>query len=75
MSPRALRTRVHHGIIFECTQMLASVLTQGQKVNAMHPSNTKGTRKWEAGGSVTPVRKGKPETLLLLDLSQSMLST
>eukprot|EP00957_Ditylum_brightwellii_P189576 14430375-Ditylum_brightwellii.AAC.1 len=75
MSPQALHTHVRHGIIFECAQMLEIVLTQGQRVNATHLSNTKGTHKWEAGGSATPVRKEKPETLPLLELSQSTLST
>eukprot|EP00957_Ditylum_brightwellii_P116336 8873914-Ditylum_brightwellii.AAC.1 len=73
MSSRALHTCVHHGLSFECAQTLESVPTQGQRVNATHLSNTKGTRKWEAGGSTTPVWKGKLETLLLLDLSQSKL--
>eukprot|EP00957_Ditylum_brightwellii_P185163 14100767-Ditylum_brightwellii.AAC.1 len=75
MSPQALSTHVRHRIIFECTQTLESALTQGQRVNATDPSNTKGTCKWEAGGSVTPFGKGKLETLPLLDLSQSTLST
>eukprot|EP00957_Ditylum_brightwellii_P171051 13021409-Ditylum_brightwellii.AAC.1 len=58
MSPRALHTRIRHGIIFECTHTLESVLIQGQRVNATHPSSTKGTFKWEAGGSAKPVGKG-----------------
>eukprot|EP00957_Ditylum_brightwellii_P014486 1091183-Ditylum_brightwellii.AAC.1 len=62
-------------ISFECAQMLESVPTQGQRVNVTYLTNTKGTHKWEAGGSATPVRKGKSETLLLLDLSHSTLST
>eukprot|EP00957_Ditylum_brightwellii_P161436 12291538-Ditylum_brightwellii.AAC.1 len=59
MSPQTLHTHICHGLSFECIQMLESVPTQGQRVNAAHPTNSKGTHKWEAGGSVTPCWEGK----------------
>eukprot|EP00957_Ditylum_brightwellii_P165083 12568767-Ditylum_brightwellii.AAC.1 len=59
MSPQILRTCLHHGLSFECTQALKSVPTQGQRVNAVYPMSTKGTHEWEAGGSTTPSQEGK----------------
>eukprot|EP00957_Ditylum_brightwellii_P079242 6026553-Ditylum_brightwellii.AAC.1 len=38
---------------------LESVPTQGQRVNAVHQMNTKGTHTWEAGGSATLCWEGK----------------
>eukprot|EP00957_Ditylum_brightwellii_P006290 477290-Ditylum_brightwellii.AAC.1 len=59
MSPQTLCTCVHHGLSFECAQMLKSVPTQGQRVNTAHPTNSKGTHKWEAGESITLCLEGK----------------
>eukprot|EP00957_Ditylum_brightwellii_P186180 14173799-Ditylum_brightwellii.AAC.1 len=42
---------VRHGLSFECAQMLESVPSQGQRVNAAHLTHSQGTHKKEAGGS------------------------
>eukprot|EP00957_Ditylum_brightwellii_P015685 1183045-Ditylum_brightwellii.AAC.1 len=54
-----LRMHIHHGLSFEWAQMLKSVPTQDQRVIAVHPTNSKRTHKWEAGGSITPCQEGK----------------
>eukprot|EP00957_Ditylum_brightwellii_P097063 7391476-Ditylum_brightwellii.AAC.1 len=59
MSPQMLHTCVHHGLSFECAQMLKNIPTQGQRVKAAYPTNSKGAHKWETGGSATPCWGGK----------------
>eukprot|EP00957_Ditylum_brightwellii_P045688 3467089-Ditylum_brightwellii.AAC.1 len=59
MSPQTLYTCVCYGLSVEFTQTLKNVPTQGQRVNSLHPANSKGTHKGENGGSVTPCWEGK----------------